>query len=194
MLPAVAALLSALALGRGDPNNPACSAALSADCGAQHGAGVAQCVGCVQAHEANLTAAKCSTTLKEKFCADAGQPPPPPPPPLPGPSSSGAKPADCPCVTWKAETCNTQSNKVDINDFIPAIYSAYIWHGPEVGCTPCSGHVGDFYCAWIFPCFADAPGVDIWGHRDFLNHGGVFRTRLLGSPLSSAEPASRVAQ
>ena len=133
-----------------------------------------ECVGCVQAHDKNLTASGCSTVVKEKYCADAGKPPapapPPPGPPAPGPAT-GARPDDCPCITWQHETCNTQSNQVNIDDFLPAIYSAYVWHGPQVGCTPCSGNHGDFYCAWIFPCFADAPGVDIWGHRDFLNRG-----------------------
>jgi hypothetical protein len=92
--------------------------------------------------------------------------PPPPPPP-------GKRPKDCPCITWKfpPQQCNTLARDINLDDYLPSIYSAYVWHGAAAGCTKCSGSPGDFYCAYIFPCFAVGPGVNIWGHHDTLNRG-----------------------
>ena len=85
----------------------------------------------------------------------------------------GARPADNPCVTWKypPKQCNTLSRDINLDDYLPSIYSAYIWHGAAQGCTKCSGNPGDFYCAYIFPCFAVGPGANIWGHHDTINRG-----------------------
>ena len=80
------AMLSGFAVGaRRRPATGACRTALRADCGQAHVAGLAECINCVQAHDANLTAANCSTVQKESFCANAPGPLPPPPPPPPGP-------------------------------------------------------------------------------------------------------------
>jgi hypothetical protein len=79
-------MLSGFAVGaRRRPATGACRTALRADCGQAHVAGLAECINCVQAHDANLTAANCSTVQKESFCANAPGPLPPPPPPPPGP-------------------------------------------------------------------------------------------------------------
>jgi hypothetical protein len=63
-----------------------------------------------------------------------------------------------------------------VPDYIPATYSAFIWHAtgtcgtPTAGgsCPACSGQPSDSNCAYIFPCFAVGP--DVWGHRDVGPH------------------------
>jgi hypothetical protein len=151
------------------PGNSTCLAALSAACATKHARGVTQCVGCVQAHDADLTAAGCGTVLKEGYCGDAGKSPGPPPP-VPG---GGSKPDDCPCITWQKGGCHSALNGPLSN--YPEniyIYSAWQWHsiGSDNGaCSVCDGQPGQMSCAYIFPCLnAD---VNVWGHHDVLLWG-----------------------
>ena len=145
------------------PTTPACAAALAV-CVPARVQGLTPCVQCIAAHDANLTAAKCSTVDKEGFCAKTGPPPPPPPPPP-------ERPKDSPCVTWVQSGCSgLPASAPHVADYVPAIYSAWQWEGggnkshPSGRCLPCSGKPNDFNCGYLFPCFASVSGT--WGHRD----------------------------
>ena len=74
----------------------------------------------------------------------------------------------------KANGCGRMNGAIE--DYIPAIYSAWQWHriGNYSGsCSACSGHPGDFNCGYLFPCFGDEPGVNIWGHHECVSqHAG----------------------
>ena len=156
LLVALAGLLPA-SFGGGDP----CADALRAACGTAHAQGLAPCVSCVTAHDANLTAApaNCTTVEKEQFCANPGPLPPPPPPPI-------GRPADCPCIRWVHSSCALGA-AANVGAFLPAIYTAWQWRGSKTPsgqdtgkCVPCSGKSNDIYCAYIFPCYSTT-----WGHR-----------------------------
>ena len=81
-----------------------------------------------------------------------------------GAQSGTAQPADCPCITWKKGDCRTIP---DPQDYINASLGAWVWKGPQNGCSACDGVAGTSTCAWIFPCFAGPP-ANIFGHHVVL--------------------------
>ena len=100
------------------------------------------------------------------------------------------RPADNPCVTWQKATCSGVVNRswASVDDFIPAIYTAWQWIGKgnnSGSCVPCSGHQGDFNCGYIFPCYADGPGENNWGHHDVCASSGQGCNTHLPSGKSS---------
>lgn len=77
---------------------------------------------------------------------------------------AAAQPADCPCVTWKKGDCTSIP---DPADYINASLGAWVWKGPQNGCSACDGVAGTSTCAYIFPCFAGPP-ANIFGHHIVL--------------------------
>eukprot|EP01048_Picozoa_sp_COSAG05_P011806 COSAG05_NODE_1138_length_5750_cov_15.376747_3_plen_771_part_00 len=113
---------------------------------------------------------------------------------LPAPDGARAgKPDNNPCVSWKLQT-SCDGAAPNVPDYIPATYSAFIWHAsgtcgtPTAGgsCPACSGQPSDANCAYIFPCFADGP--DVWGHRDVGPH-----VASIPSPCYTNVPGSKSA-
>ena len=108
------------------------------------------------------------------------------------PLVGASRPADNPCVTWVQGSCSVSG--IDPSKFIPAIYSAWMWHpngacgskNMSGSCSRCSGRPGDFSCGYIFPCFADGP--DIWGHKDVCASEGPCIAHL---PASESNVSSQ---
>ena len=98
------------------------------------------------------TATGAKTTVAGDACGSK-KPPPPPPAPLP------THPDDSPCVKWIPFTMHTPISSADA--FVTSILTTVLG-----ACTPscyCASTIGN-----VLPCFASDPGIDVFGHHDWL--------------------------
>ena len=106
--------------------------------------------------DAGCTLYSTATGAKKTVAGDecgSKKPPPPPPAPLP------THPDDSPCVKWIPFTATTKISSADT--FVTSILTTVLG-----ACSPscyCASTIGN-----VFPCFASDPGIDVFGHHDWL--------------------------